>query len=188
MTEVARLLLEGINDDAVDFRDNYSGDQTEPVVLPAAFPNLLANGSQGIAVGMATSIPPHNVAELCDACVHLIAHKSATDEDLLKFVPGPDFPTGGIIVDSKEQIAETYRTGRGSFRVRAKWEREEGTRGTYNVVVTEIPYMVQKSRLIEKIAELLGDKKLRLSPTSVTNRLRMCASSSSRACARSIRR
>ncbi len=120
MTEVARLLLEGINENAVDFRDNYSGDQTEPVVLPAAFPNLLANGSQGIAVGMATSIPPHNVAELCDACLHFIAHKNASDEDLLKFVPGPDFPTGGIIVDSQEQIAETYRTGRGAFRVRAK--------------------------------------------------------------------
>ena len=162
MTEVARLLLEGINEDAVDFRDNYSGDQTEPVVLPAAFPNLLANGSQGIAVGMATSIPPHNVAELCDACLHLIAHKSASDADLMKFVPGPDFPTGGIIVDSKEQIAETYRTGRGSFRVRAKWGREEGSRGTYNIVVTEIPYMVQKSRLIEKIAELLAEKKLPL--------------------------
>ncbi|MDR3407687.1 MAG: DNA topoisomerase IV subunit A [Methylovirgula sp.] len=162
MTELARLLLEGINENAVDFRDNYSGDQTEPVVLPAAFPNLLANGSQGIAVGMATSIPPHNVAELCDACLHLIAHKNASDEDLLKFVPGPDFPTGGIIVDSPQQIAETYRTGRGAFRVRAKWQREEGTRGTYNVVVTEIPYMVQKSRLIEKIAELLAEKKLPL--------------------------
>ncbi len=162
MTEVARLLLEGISENAVDFRDNYSGDQTEPVVLPAAFPNLLANGSQGIAVGMATSIPPHNVAELCDACLHLIAHKNASDEDLLKFVLGPDFPTGGIIVDQPQQIAETYRTGRGAFRVRAKWEREEGTRGTYNVVVTEIPYMVQKSRLIEKIAELLAEKKLPL--------------------------
>jgi topoisomerase IV subunit A len=162
MTEVARLLLEGINENAVDFRDNYSGDQTEPVVLPAAFPNLLANGSQGIAVGMATSIPPHNVAELCDACLHLIAHKNASDAELLKFVPGPDFPTGGIIVDSQEQIAETYRSGRGAFRVRAKWEREEGARGTYNVVVTQIPYMVQKSRLIEKIAELLAEKKLPL--------------------------
>ena len=140
MTEVARLLLEGIDEDAVDFRDNYSGDQNEPVVLPAAFPNLLANGAQGIAVGMATSIPPHNVAELCDAALHLIAHKNASDADLLKFVPGPDFPTGGIIVDSPEQIAETYRTGRGAFRVRARWERGRGTRGTYNVVVTEIPY------------------------------------------------
>jgi topoisomerase IV subunit A len=162
MTEVARLLLEGINEDAVDFRDNYSGDQREPIFLPAAFPNLLANGAQGIAVGMATSIPSHNVAELCDAALHLVAHKSAKDEDLLEFMPGPDFPTGGVIVDSKGEIAETYRTGRGSFRVRAKWEREEGARGTYAAVITEIPYMVQKSRLIEKIAELFAEKKLPL--------------------------
>jgi topoisomerase IV subunit A len=162
MTEVARLLLEGINEDAIDFRDNYSGDQREPVVLPAAIPNLLANGAQGIAVGMATSIPPHNIAELCDAALYLIAHKNATDVQLMNFAPGPDFPTGGIIVDSKEQIAETYRTGRGSFRLRARWVREEGARGVWTVVVTEIPYMVQKSRLIEKIAELLNDKKLPL--------------------------
>ncbi|HLH12637.1 MAG TPA: DNA topoisomerase IV subunit A [Methylovirgula sp.] len=162
MTEVARLLLEGIDEDAVDFRDNYSGDLREPIVLPAAFPNLLANGAQGIAVGMATSIPSHNVAELCDAALHLISHKRATTDDLLAFVPGPDFPTGGIIVDSKEEIAETYRTGRGSFRVRARWTREEGARGAYAVVITEIPYMVQKSRLIEKIAELLAEKKLPL--------------------------
>jgi topoisomerase-4 subunit A len=162
MTEVARLLLDGIDEDAVDFRDNYSGDQREPVVLPAAFPNLLANGSQGIAVGMATSIPSHNVAELCDAALHLIAHKKATSDDLMAFVPGPDFPTGGVIVDSKEEIAETYRTGRGSFRVRAKWVREEGARGAYTAVITEIPYMVQKSRLIEKIAELLSERKLPL--------------------------
>ncbi len=162
MTEVARLLLDGIDEDAVDFRDNYSGDQREPVVLPAAFPNLLANGAQGIAVGMATSIPSHNVAELCDAALHLIAHKKATSDDLMAFLPGPDFPTGGVIVDSEEEIAETYRTGRGSFRVRAKWVREEGARGSYAAVITEIPYMVQKSRLIEKIAELLNDKKLPL--------------------------
>ena len=162
MTEVAGLLLEGIDEDAVDFRDNYSGDQREPIVLPAAFPNLLANGAQGIAVGMATSIPSHNVAELCDAALHLIAHKKATSDDLMAFVPGPDFPTGGVIVDSEEEIAETYRTGRGSFRVRAKWTREEGARGSYVAVITEIPYMVQKSRLIEKIAELLGERKLPL--------------------------
>ncbi len=162
MTEVARLLLEGINEDAVDFRENYSGDQREPVVLPAAIPNLLANGAQGIAVGMATSIPPHNVAELCDAALYLIAHKNASDAQLLALAPGPDFPTGGIIVDSKAQIAETYRTGRGSFRLRARWTREEGSRGTFSVVITEIPYMVQKSRLIEKIAELLAEKKLPL--------------------------
>src|SRR5579872_956206 len=162
MTEVARLLLEGIDEDAIDFRENYSGDQREPVVLPAAFPNLLANGAQGIAVGMATSIPPHNVAEICDAALYLIAHKNASDAKLLEFMPGPDFPTGGILVDSKEQILETYKTGRGSFRLRARWKREEGARGTYVVVVTEIPYMVQKSRLIEKIAELLNEKKLPL--------------------------
>ncbi|WOJ88985.1 DNA topoisomerase IV subunit A [Methylocapsa polymorpha] len=162
MTDVARLLLEGIDEDAVDFRDNYSGDQKEPVVLPAALPNLLANGAQGIAVGMATSVPPHNLAELCDAALYLIAHPNATVDQLLNFAPGPDFPTGGIIVESKESIAETYRTGRGSFRLRARWSKEESARGAWVIVVTEIPYMVQKSRLIEKIAELLNDKKLPL--------------------------
>ena len=162
MTEVARLLLEGIGEDAIDFRENYSGDQKEPIVLPSALPHLLANGAQGIAVGMATSIPPHNLAELCDAALYLIAHRDATAEQLLTFVPGPDFPTGGIIVDSRAVIAETYKTGRGSFRVRARWTKEEGGRGTWVVVVTEIPYMVQKSRLIEKIAELLNEKKLPL--------------------------
>ena len=162
MTDVARLLLEGIDEDAVDFRENYSGDQNEPVVLPAALPNLLANGAQGIAVGMATSIPPHNLAELCDAALHLITHKNATPDQLLEFVPGPDFPTGGILVEPRELIAEAYRTGRGSFRLRARWAKEEGSRGVWAVVVTEIPYMVQKSKLIEKIAELLNDKKLPL--------------------------
>jgi topoisomerase IV subunit A len=162
MTDIARLLLEGIDEDAVDFRDNYSGDQKEPIVLPAALPNLLANGAQGIAVGMATSIPPHNLAELCDAALHLIAHRNATDDQLLQFAPGPDFPTGGILVESLESIAEAYRTGRGSFRLRARWAKEEGSRGVWAVVVTEIPYMVQKSKLIEKIAELLNEKKLPL--------------------------
>ena len=162
MTDAARLLLEGINEDSIDFRENYSGDQKEPIGLPAAFPNLLANGSQGIAVGMATSIPPHNVGELCDAALYLVTHPKATTDQLLTFVPGPDFPTGGIVVDGPEAIAETYRTGRGSFRVRSKWTKEEGQRGTWVVVVTEIPYGVQKSRLIEKIAELLNDKKLPL--------------------------
>jgi len=162
MTDVARLLLEGIDEDSIDFRDNYSGDQKEPIVLPAAFPNLLANGSQGIAVGMATSIPPHNVAELCDAALYLITHPNATSEQLVTFVPGPDFPTGGIIVESPDSILETYRTGRGSFRVRARWHKEEGPRGAWVIVVTEIPYMVQKSRLIEKMAELINDKKLHL--------------------------
>lgn len=162
MTEVARLLLDGIDEDTVDFRPNYDGTTQEPVVLPAAFPNLLANGAQGIAVGMATSIPPHNVAELCDAALYLITHPGATSEQLLNFVPGPDFPTGGIIVDKREAIAEAYNTGRGAFRVRARWHREDLGRGTWAVVVTEIPYGVSKSRLIEKIAELLSERKLPL--------------------------
>jgi topoisomerase-4 subunit A len=162
MTDVARLLLEGIDEDSIDFRDNYSGDTKEPIVLPAALPNLLANGSQGIAVGMATSIPPHNAAELCDAALHLISHPKAPSEALLQFAPGPDFPTGGIIIDAREQIAETYRTGRGSFRVRARWAREEAGRGTWVAVVTEIPYGVQKSRLIEQLANLLNEKKVPL--------------------------
>jgi topoisomerase IV subunit A len=162
MTAVARLLLEGIDEDAVDFRPNYSGEEKEPIVLPAALPNLLANGSQGIAVGMATSVPPHNIAELCDAALFLIQNRSATAEKLLGFVKGPDFPTGGIVVDTREQIAETYRTGRGSFRVRSRWKKEEGSRGQWVVVVTEIPYGVQKSRLIERVAELIAERKLPL--------------------------
>jgi topoisomerase-4 subunit A len=162
LTEVSRLLLDGLDEDAVDFRPSYDGSNEEPVVLPAAFPNLLANGSQGIAVGMATSIPPHNAAELCDAALHLIETPAARSRTLLKYVKGPDFPTGGIVVDSAEALAEAYTTGRGSFRVRAKWTTEEGGRGTYVVVITEIPWLVQKSRLIEKIAELLNDKKLPL--------------------------
>lgn len=162
MTEVARLLLDGIDEDAVDFRETYNGEDEEPVVLPAAFPNLLANGSQGIAVGMATSIPPHNAAELCDAALYLIQHPEASSEQLMTFVPGPDFPTGGIIVESRESMAETYRTGRGAFRTRARWHVEDQGRGTWLAVVTEIPYMVSKGRLIEKIAELLNDRKLPL--------------------------
>ncbi len=162
MTDVARLLLEGIDEDSIDFRDNYSGDQKEPIVLPAALPNLLANGAQGIAVGMATAIPPHNLGELCDAALYLVSHPKASSDQLMAFVPGPDFPTGGIIVDSPESLTETYRTGRGAFRLRARWSKEEGVRGTWVVVVTEIPYMVQKSRLIERLAELLADKKLPL--------------------------
>ncbi len=162
LTEVARLLLDGIDEDAVDFRETYDQANEEPVVLPAAFPNLLANGSQGIAVGMATSIPPHNAAELCDAALYLISHPKATSEQLMNFVPGPDLPTGGIIVDTPASMAETYRTGRGSFRVRARWTREELGRGNWQIVVTEIPYSVPKSRLIEKIAELLQEKKLPL--------------------------
>src|SRR4051794_8920238 len=162
MTDVARLLLEGIDEDAVEFRANYDGTAKEPVVLPGGFPNLLANGAQGIAVGMATSIPPHNAAELCDAALHLIDKPNAKSRALLKWVRGPDFPTGGVVVDSKEAIAEAYATGRGSFRTRAKWHQEEGARGTWVVVITEIPWLVQKSRLVEKIAELLNDKKLPL--------------------------
>jgi topoisomerase-4 subunit A len=162
MTEVARLLLDGIDEDAVEFRANYDGTSEEPAVLPAAFPNLLANGAQGIAVGMATSIPPHNVAELCDAALHLIDHPATKSRNLLKFVQGPDFPGGGLIVDSRESIAEAYATGRGSFRVRARWHKEELARGRYVVVVTEIPWLVQKSRLVERIAELLNEKKLPL--------------------------
>jgi topoisomerase-4 subunit A len=162
LTEVARLLLEGIDEDAVDFRPNYDGTTKEPSVLPGAFPNLLANGAQGIAVGMATSIPPHNAAELCDAALHLIDKPATKSRGLLKYVKGPDFPTGGIVVDSQESMAEAYTTGRGSFRVRAKWTQEEGSRGTWVVVVTQIPWLVQKSRLIERIAELLNDKKLHL--------------------------
>jgi topoisomerase-4 subunit A len=162
LTEVARLLIDGIDEDAVDFRATYDGTNEEPVVLPAAFPNLLANGSQGIAVGMATSIPPHNAAELCDAALYLIENPNARGKTLLKFVKGPDFPTGGIIVDSPDMIADAYATGRGSFRVRARWNVEEGSRGTYVIVVTEIPWLVQKSRLVEKLAELINEKKLPL--------------------------
>ncbi|KFG68210.1 DNA topoisomerase IV subunit A [Microvirga sp. BSC39] len=162
MTEVARLLLEGIDEDSVDFRETYDQANEEPVVLPAAFPNLLANGSQGIAVGMATSIPPHNAAELCDAALHLIAKPNADTEQLMQFVQGPDLPTGGIIVDTPSAMAETYRTGRGSFRVRARWSKEDLGRGNWQIIVTEIPYAVPKSRLIEKIAELLQEKKLPL--------------------------
>src|SRR6187200_3012467 len=142
MTEVAQLLLDGIEEDAVDFRPNYDGQSEEPIVLPAAFPNLLANGATGIAVGMATAIPPHNVAELCDAALHLIDNPNARSRALLKYVPGPDFPTGGLIVDPRNEIAEAYATGRGSFRVRARWTQEDSGRGTWLVVITEIPWLV----------------------------------------------
>jgi topoisomerase-4 subunit A len=160
LTEVARLLLDGIDEDAVDFRSSYDGVMQEPVVLPAAFPNLLANGAQGIAVGMATSIPPHNVAELCDAALYLIEQPNARSKTLLKYVPGPDFPTGGLIVDPPSATAEAYATGRGSFRLRARWKTEDTGRGTYLIVVTEIPWQVQKMRLVERIAELINEKKL----------------------------
>jgi len=162
MTEAASVLLEGLDEDAVDFRTTYDGETLEPVVLPAAFPNLLANGSNGIAVGMATSIPPHNLGELCAATIALIENPNLQDRSLLKFVKGPDFPTGGILVEDPASVAEAYKTGRGSFRVRARWEKEEGARGAWQIVVTEIPYQVQKSKLIERIAELLEQKKLPL--------------------------
>ncbi|SNY93072.1 topoisomerase-4 subunit A [Cohaesibacter sp. ES.047] len=162
MTEVGRLMMEGIDEDAVDFRETYDGEDSEPIVLPSSFPNLLANGSSGIAVGMATSIPPHNVSELCEASLHLIKYPNCSDEKLLELVPGPDFPTGGILVEGREQILDAYRTGKGGFRVRAKWHKEEMARGAYQIVVTEIPYQVQKSRLIERIADLIQNRKLPL--------------------------
>jgi len=162
MTDVAADLLEGIDEECVEFRPNYDGRVEEPTVLPAAFPNLLANGSSGIAVGMATNIPPHNADELCAALLHLVKHPNATVEKLVELVPGPDFPPGGIIVEPREAMLEAYRTGRGGFRVRARWDREETGRGGYQIVVTEVPYQVQKAKLVERIAELLSDKKLPL--------------------------
>ena len=170
LTEVATLLLKGIDEDAIDFRDTYDGEEKEPVVLPAAFPNLLANGAAGIAVGMATNIPPHNVGELCDAMLHIIktakhttdgvSNSRVTFEKLAEFIPGPDFPTGGVLVEARENVIEAYKTGRGSFRLRARWEIEKQGQGLYEIVITEIPYQIQKSRLIEKTAELLLAKKL----------------------------
>lgn len=162
LTEVAQALLLGIDEDTVDFRATYDGEDREPVVLPAAFPNLLANGASGIAVGMATSIPPHNAGELCGAALALIANPQISHEALLQHVPGPDFPTGGVLVESAESIAEAYATGRGGFRLRAKWEVEKGKAGAWTIVVTEIPYQVQKSKLIEQVALLLEEKKLPL--------------------------
>ncbi len=173
MTDVALRLLEGIGEDAVDFKPNYDGSTDEPVVLPANFPNLLANGTTGIAVGMATSIPPHNVIELCNAALKLIHNPAATTEELVHadidapwsvddLVRGPDFPTGGELVETRAAIVNAYETGRGAFRTRARYVREDKGRGVYQIVVTEIPYGVQKSRLVEKIAELLLAKKLPL--------------------------
>ena len=160
MTAIAEAMLVGLEENAVDFQDNYDGRLTEPSVLPASFPNLLANGSTGIAVGMATNIPPHNIGELLDASIHLIKAPNARDETLMDFVPGPDFPTGGILVEPRESLLETYRTGRGPMRLRSKWEIEDLSRGLWQIVITEIPYQVQKSKLIEKIAELIQLKKL----------------------------
>lgn len=160
LTAIANALLAGIAENAIDFRETYDGEGEEPVVLPAGFPNLLANGAAGIAVGMATSIPPHNAGEICGALLHLIKHPNATIAKLTEFMPGPDLPTGGVLVESADTIAEAYATGRGSFRVRAKWETEKLKGGGYQIVITEIPYQVQKSKLIEKIAELLHARKL----------------------------
>ena len=160
MTIAAEALLDGLAENAVDFRENYDGTLTEPVVLPAAFPNLLANGSSGIAVGMATNIPPHNIEELINACLHLIKAPNARDETLLEHVPGPDFPTGGVIVEPRENIAEAYRTGKGGFRLRCRYEIEQLDRGMWQIIVTEIPYQVQKSKLIEKLAEVIQLKKV----------------------------
>lgn len=160
LTEAAALLLDGIDEDAVDFRATYDGEGEEPVVLPAAFPNMLANGANGIAVGMATSIPPHNPAELIDACLHLIKTPNARTETLLTYVKGPDFPTGGVLVEPAGSMIEAYATGRGGFRVRARWSVEDLGRGRYQIVVTEIPFQVQKSKLIERIADLIQTKKL----------------------------
>jgi topoisomerase-4 subunit A len=162
MTAAAEALMEGLTENAVDYRPNYDGTLEEPVVFPAAFPNLLANGSTGIAVGMATNIPPHNLHELIDACLHLIKTPDAREETLLNYIPGPDFPTGGVIVEPKENIAEAYRTGRGAFRLRSKWEIEDLGRGQWQIIVTEIPYQVQKSKLIEKLAEIIHIKKVPL--------------------------
>ena len=159
LTVAAQLLLDGIDEDAVDFRSTYDGEDEEPVVLPAGFPNLLANGSSGIAVGMATSIPPHNAAELIDACLVLLSNREATTMDLLEHVQGPDFPTGGVIVEPKASMAETYETGRGGVRVRARWSKEDNGRGTYQIVITEIPYQVKKADLVEQLAGLIETKK-----------------------------
>ena len=160
MTEVAQLLLDGIDEDTVDFRPTYDGESEEPCLLPAGLPNLLANGAQGIAVGMATSIPPHNVTELADAALHLIKHPNASVDTLLQYVKGPDFPTGGILVEPADSIREAYDTGRGGFRVRARWTVEKEKGGAWQIIITEIPYQVQKSRLIERMADMLQAKKL----------------------------
>ncbi|EHI48941.1 DNA topoisomerase IV, A subunit, proteobacterial [SAR116 cluster alpha proteobacterium HIMB100] len=160
MTDVARLLLDGIDEDAIDFRPTYDGESEEPVLLPAGFPNLLANGAQGIAVGMATAIPPHNVIELADAALHLVKYPNASVDTLLNYVKGPDLPTGGVLVEPADQIRQAYTTGRGGFRLRARWEVEKLKGGSWQIVVSEIPYQIQKSRLIEKMAEMLQARKL----------------------------
>ncbi|WP_145104721.1 DNA topoisomerase IV subunit A [Cereibacter sediminicola] len=160
LTPIAELLMEGLAENAVDFRPNYDGTLEEPVVMPAAFPHLLANGASGIAVGMATNIPPHNLDELIEGCLAMIRDPAIADEALVGLIPGPDFPTGGVIVEPRESILDAYRTGRGAFRLRAKWQTEDLGRGTWQIVVTEIPYQVQKSKLIERLAEVIQTKKV----------------------------
>ena len=160
MTEIATLMMEGLDEDAVGFRETYDGEESEPAVMPAGFPNLLANGATGIAVGMATNIPPHNADEICRALLHLIKFPKATVGKLVAFMPGPDFPTGGILVEDRKTVEAAYKIGRGSFRIRARWKTETLGRGQYQIVVTEIPYQVQKARLVERIAELMDAKKL----------------------------
>lgn len=160
LTDVASSILEGIDEDTVDFKETYDGEDKEPIVMPSTIPNLLANGGEGIAVGMACSIPPHNLEELCRALLHLIKFPNASLKKMIEFIPGPDFPTGGILVETKEMILAAYTTGRGGFRVRSRWSVEKQSRGQYLIVINEIPYQIQKSRLIEKIAELLLAKKL----------------------------
>src|SRR5260370_13060609 len=162
LSAVAQAMLDGLDEDAVDFRATYDGEDREPLVLPARFPTLLANGAAGRAVGMATSIPPHNVGELCAALLHLIEQPKCAVAELVAHVPGPDFPTGGVLVEAPESVAEAYATGRGSFRLRARWEKEQLSHGLYQIVVTEIPYQVQKGRLIEKVPALLEERKLPL--------------------------
>ena len=162
LSSVADEMLANLDQETVDWTLNFDDTLKEPVVLPARFPNLLANGATGIAVGMATSIPPHNVGELCDALSHLIRFPNAQFEKLAEYIPGPDFPTGGTLIEPRDSIVEAYRTGRGSFRIRAKWTIEKLGRGVFQIVVTEIPYQVQKSHLIEKVAELLNGRKLPL--------------------------
>ena len=162
LTEFAMALMEGLNENAVDFIDTYDGEESEPVVMPSMVPNLLCNGSSGIAVGMATNIPPHNLSEVCDALLLMIEKPDCDDESLVRKIKGPDFPTGGVIVDPFSTIVENYKQGKGAFRIRAKWEKEELSHGQYQIVIKEIPYQVIKSKLIEKIAQLLTEKKVPL--------------------------
>ena len=162
LSEISMIMLDGLDESAVDFKDNYDGSEEEPEYLPAFFPQLLANGAYGIAVGMATSIPPHNIREILDASIKLIQNSKLDDSDLMEIIKGPDFPTGGVLVDSKSTILDNYISGKGSFRIRAKFNQEFLSRGRWQIVITEIPYGIQKSKLVEKLAELINDKKINL--------------------------